>query len=254
MRSTEAPTTTRLERRHLLSNSGESADYIYAPRKVHMNMPAPSPQVQPGETEPNYPFAPRWETPKSTIQTEDLLFFGIGSQFDDKTPSPRRLSFVTTSTHIQHSVSSTRLSLDPKVCSPVGVTTSTMSSREMPLHDGYQEDDDGREFDAYGSEETFVSLDNGEDLYRPLLLYDEKPLELNTTTGISKPGSYLCNLPKTLASTMRRVLAGAWNLLRWKICGGLCVVSSGHRFRHHGQQKQQGGEKLQEVRRPIYLT
>ncbi|KAK8016532.1 hypothetical protein PG993_014721 [Apiospora rasikravindrae] len=152
------------------------------------------------ETEQNYPVnPPRWETPKSTIQLEDLLF--IGSQFNDTMFPPGRLS----------------LAQDPEPCAAVQTATKKATWEMSPLLDGCRVHNEGeKEVDAYESDETLVLLENGEDSSRLPLLVKEKLPESHTTTGKSKSGSYLRSLPKNLASTMRRVLAGVWDMVRWK--------------------------------------
>ncbi|KAK8064723.1 hypothetical protein PG994_007361 [Apiospora phragmitis] len=209
----------------------------------------PPPQFQLGERDRS-PVDLRWESPKSTIQLEDLLF-GIGSQFDDMTFSPRQLSYMknpvrANNNNDNNNPSSTRLPRGTKkACSPVE-TTSTKATKEMALLGGYQEND------AFVSEETVILLDKGgEDPSGLPLLYEEE-LPNDTAAGRSKPGSsYLRHLPETLAPAMRRVLAVVWNLVRWKVYSGICVRSSLQR--HHQRQKQQGGEKLQGVRGLVYI-
>ncbi|KAK7914844.1 hypothetical protein PG985_012547 [Apiospora marii] len=177
------------------------------------------PQTRKGGRE-HRPVTLRWESPKSTIQLEDLLF-GIGSQFDDMTLSPRQLSCIdfacdqNPDDRPQPPGPSLSSSMAPTAGGPDALT---MQPQDMtPAH--HHEDAD---------EDTILLVDKADVSSRSSLL------PVASAAPRPKPApSYLRRLSGTLASTMRRVCAGLWNLVRWKVCNGVRV--------HRRPRRQQGG-------------
>lgn len=90
MRSPE-PAKAQLQER-VFTHKANGSTYYYSdapPPETHNNIKS---ETRQGERE-HSPVTLRWESPKSTIQLEDLLF-GIGSQFDDMALSPKQLSHM----------------------------------------------------------------------------------------------------------------------------------------------------------------
>ena len=228
------------------SSEAEDSTYYYhrdsSPPEKHEKIPS---QVQLGERE-HCPVTLRWESPKSTIQLEDLLF-GIGSQFDDMPFSPRQLSYIhsacdqNSEDRQQPPNPSLASSMAPAAGAARGPDFSTTQAEDMAPVTFY-EDADGSDSDTYADESTAPLVDKGKDSSCSPLLYEDLPVA--TAAPKPSPGlSYLRRLSGTLASTMRRVYIGLWNLLKWKICNGIRVHSSGSRrgLRQQQQQQQQQG-------------
>ncbi|KAK7984820.1 hypothetical protein PG996_005944 [Apiospora saccharicola] len=190
-----------LQERGFASKAKDSTHYYHpdAPLKTHKNVTHQFQQVE-GE---RCPVALRWESPKSTIQLEDLLF-GIGSQFDKMPFSPRQLSYI-------HASSDHNPVNGPLLPSP------SFTSSIAPL-----------------------LVDKGEEGSSRLLLQYEDLPAATAAPRLSAGSSYLRCLSMTLASTMRRVCIGLWKMVRWRECNGI-RGSSRRRQQQQGGHEKHGG-------------
>ncbi|KAK7999804.1 hypothetical protein PG990_012404 [Apiospora arundinis] len=210
---------TQWQRRGSMSNTKQSTTYChYTTLEEAKGQPR---QSQPGK---HFPVDLRWESPKSTIRLEDLLF-GIGSQFDDLAFSPRQLSYIHAAT-----------------------TPCEGATNDDKCYDSRDEYDNDC---TYEHGETTLLLAKGEDSSHLPILYGELPPAATATSRL-KLGPYLLRLSRALTRTMRRFLKSVWEVVGLKACGGLCARSSYQRRQRkrnrHGREKQQGERGL------IYLT
>lgn len=155
---------------------------------------------------PGYcPVELRWESPKSTIQLEDLLF-GIGSQFDGMVFSPQQLSYIHAANNCKDPYGKPQHDVHPSI-SVVSRTTTTATRPTGMTNNGLS-------------------------------------LAAATITKKSKPGFYVRRLCGTLASTICRFLAEICNFLKCKRYNGFCTRNGHcHRNHQHRQNGEKSGDR-----------
>ncbi|KAK8122523.1 hypothetical protein PG984_011193 [Apiospora sp. TS-2023a] len=235
------PAKAQLQEHGFASKAKDSTHYYHpdAPLETHKNVTHQPQQVE-GE---RCPVALRWESPKSTIQLEDLLF-GIGSQFDDMPFSPRQLSYIHAA--YEHKPDDKLLtpdpSLPPSMAAAAGARVadaSTTQSKDTALVEYHDADDS--DSDTYADENTILLVDKGEEGSSRLpLQYEDLPVATSAPRS-SAGSSYLRRLSGTLASTMRRLCVVLWKLVRWRVCNG--IHGSGRRRQQPGGHEKHGGAR-----------